>query len=109
MIDRLHWPDRMLASMLDQTLVEMLDQMPTVRKQASVPSAMPDQRHHSDLEQMVDQKQRRHLHPLLMAVRIRRLDLLVKAGQTPIRHHQLRRLDRSQAVKACQMLMLDRM
>ena len=94
--------------MLDQTLVEMLDRMLTVRKQASVPSVMPDQKHHLVLEQMVAQKQRRH-RLLLTAVQIRSLELVVKAGQTLIRLHQQQKPDRSQAVKACQRRMLDQM
>ena len=87
--------------MLDQTLASMLDQMPTVRKQVSGPFVMPGQKHRFALEQMVDQKQRRH-RPLLMAVQTRSFELVVKADQTPIHHHQLQRPDRSQAVKACQ-------
>ena len=96
----------MLALMLDRMLVETLDQMPTVRKQAFVPFVMPGQKRRFALERMVGQKQRRH-RPLLTAARIRSFELAVKAGQTLIHHHQLQRLGRSQVVKACQRLTLD--
>lgn len=96
----------MLALTLDRTLVGMLDQMPTVRKQASVPFVMPDQKHYSVLEQMVDQKQRRH-RPLLMAVQMQSFELVVKAGRKPIHHHRPQTPDQSQAVKAFQRRMLD--
>ena len=108
-VDRQHWPDQMLALMVGRRLAETLDRMLTVRTQASVPSVMLDQKHHSVLEQMVAQKQRRHRHPLLTAVQIRSFELVVKADQTPMHHRQLRRPDRSQAVKACQRRMLDQM
>lgn len=107
-VARQYWPDQMLALMPDRMLVEMLVQRPTVRKQASVPFVMPGQRHRFALEQMADQKQRRH-RPLLTAVQIRNFELVVKAGQTLIRLHQLLRPDRNQAVKAYQRQMLDQM
>ena len=108
-VDQQHWLDQMLALMPGRRPAEMLDRMLTVRKQASVPSVMPGQRRHPVLGQMVDQKLRRHHHPLPTAVRIRSFELVVKAGQTPIHHHQLQRLDRSRAVKACQRRMLGQM